>query len=125
MTTTAVRSSVKQSPVERKKNGVGAAFRPPARKFMTVELTRPFVWPEVPEDKEPWNHRLFKARQQAQEQQQEDTQRQQQGKLKYPSEEKPSAERRALRERAEKLLKGEATWETDAKLDEKWRGKSA
>jgi large subunit ribosomal protein L23 len=29
-------------------------FRPDSKKYMTVEMEQPFVWPEIPEDLTPW-----------------------------------------------------------------------
>ena len=54
-----VRSYVKQQRVTMKElNGrtqPNRWHRPRAHKFMTVELERPFVWPEEPEDYSEWN----------------------------------------------------------------------
>ncbi|EEY14789.1 conserved hypothetical protein [Verticillium alfalfae VaMs.102] len=118
--TTAVRSWVKMPPVERKLDGRGAAYHPKSIKFMTVELTRPFVWPEVPEDLEPWNKKLWDAREKRQADQNITRNEQASGKLKYPSKEPMTSHRKAVKERAEMLLKGQAEWKTDAVLDEKW-----
>ena len=56
----AVRSYVKQSRVqegnvETKKPTPGRWHRPRSKKYMTVELERPFVWPEAPTDFTAWN----------------------------------------------------------------------
>jgi large subunit ribosomal protein L23 len=32
-------------------------FRPESKKYMTVEMEQPFVWPEMPESLEPWGQK--------------------------------------------------------------------
>jgi large subunit ribosomal protein L23 len=48
-----IRSYVKQMPVRDTREQPRHWFRPESKKYMTVELEQPFVWPEVP-DLEPW-----------------------------------------------------------------------
>lgn len=59
------RSYVKQSQVMQGKPDairpqVKRWFRPRSRKFMTVELLRPFVWPEQPADLNGWGYDSLK-----------------------------------------------------------------
>ncbi|KAL2754339.1 hypothetical protein ACRALDRAFT_2028777 [Sodiomyces alcalophilus JCM 7366] len=119
--TTAIRSVVQQHRIERRNGGRGALFRPPPKKYMTAELTRPFVWPEVPKDVEAWNKDLWDAREKSVRQSHEDQRRRMSGELGSPSKEGMSFDRRQLRARAQQYLDGQLTWETDAKLDEKWK----
>ncbi|CAN9140938.1 unnamed protein product [Alternaria alternata] len=48
-----IRSYVKQMPVRDTREQPRHWFREDSKKYMTVELEQPFVWPEVP-DLEPW-----------------------------------------------------------------------
>lgn len=41
-------------PVRETQEQPGHHFRPEAQKYMTVEMEKPFVWPEDPESWEPW-----------------------------------------------------------------------
>jgi large subunit ribosomal protein L23 len=51
-----IRSYVKQMPVRDTREQPRHWFREDSKKYMTVELEQPFVWPEVP-DLEPWGQR--------------------------------------------------------------------
>ncbi|KAH7385605.1 mitochondrial ribosomal protein subunit L23 [Pyrenochaeta sp. MPI-SDFR-AT-0127] len=51
-----VRSYVKQMPVRDTREQPRHWFRPESKKYMTVEMEQPFVWPEVP-DLEPWGQK--------------------------------------------------------------------
>jgi len=48
-----IRSYVKQMPVRDTREQPRHWFRPDSKKYMTVELEKPFVWPETP-DLAPW-----------------------------------------------------------------------
>ncbi|KAE8842781.1 hypothetical protein HRS9139_02078 [Pyrenophora teres f. teres] len=48
-----IRSCVKQMPVRDTREQPRHWFRPESQKYMTVELEKPFVWPETP-DLKPW-----------------------------------------------------------------------
>lgn len=122
--TTAVRSQVKQSAIERRSTGSGY-FRPQSTKVMTVQLTKPFVWPSPPADLEPWNKKLWEARESVSREQYRGDIRKQLGKLAYPSKDKESAERKFLRKQAGRILRGAASgkWDQGTKeveLDSKW-----
>ncbi|ROT40661.1 hypothetical protein SODALDRAFT_330403 [Sodiomyces alkalinus F11] len=120
--TTKVRSAVQQHKVERRQGGRGALYRPPPTKYMTAELTRPFVWPEVPADLQPWNKDLWDAREKSGNLASKTQRaRHEEGNIGSPSKDPITFDRRELRQRAQKYLNGQLTWETDAKLDEKWR----
>ncbi|OHE93952.1 ribosomal protein L23 [Colletotrichum orchidophilum] len=117
--TTAVRSQVKQSAIERRATGSGY-FRPQSTKVMTVQLTKPFVWPTPPEDLEPWNKKLWEAREGTSREQYRADIKKQLGKLAYPSKDQESAERKNLRRQANKLLKIKGEWKNEVQLDSKW-----
>jgi large subunit ribosomal protein L23 len=52
-----IRSHVKQQAVRDSVDAPRRFFRPEAKKFMTIEMDRPFVWPEKPESWEAWGKR--------------------------------------------------------------------
>jgi len=49
-----VRSYVKQMPIRDTVQQPRHWFRPDSKKYMTVEMEQPFVWPALPEDTTPW-----------------------------------------------------------------------
>ncbi|KAF2002945.1 hypothetical protein P154DRAFT_461974 [Amniculicola lignicola CBS 123094] len=49
-----IRSFIKYSPVRDVHQAPHQFFRDADRKYMTVEMDKPFVWPEAPEDWSPW-----------------------------------------------------------------------
>ncbi|CAG5156859.1 uncharacterized protein ALTATR162_LOCUS4652 [Alternaria atra] len=51
-----IRSYVKQMPVRDTREQPRHWFRAESKKYMTIELEQPFVWPEVP-DLEPWGQK--------------------------------------------------------------------
>ncbi|OAL50661.1 hypothetical protein IQ07DRAFT_621385 [Pyrenochaeta sp. DS3sAY3a] len=51
-----IRSYVKQMPVRDTREQPRHFFRPDSKKYMTVEMEQPFVWPEV-ESLEPWSQK--------------------------------------------------------------------
>lgn len=118
--TVKVRSWLKQKPVTRKGSGAGAYYRPNPDKYMTVELTSPFVWPKPPQDLEPWNNELWKTRQELTEAREEEQEMRSRGELPYPSKQPMDGKRRQLREEAQALLKGEKEWKGHEDLDSKW-----
>ncbi|OOF97454.1 hypothetical protein ASPCADRAFT_166334 [Aspergillus carbonarius ITEM 5010] len=102
-----VRSFVEQQKVTRLKPhgryGYGKLRRPMSKKKMTVEMKEPFVWPEAPENMEPWEKdQFFKAakyQQQIQESQKPDA-----------GMKADETAREAFKEDAQKLLSGEKPW---------------
>ncbi|KAF9881792.1 putative ribosomal protein L23 [Colletotrichum karsti] len=117
--TTAVRSWVMAKKVERKSKNHGH-YRPQSDKFMQVQLVKPFAFPPPPEDLEPWNKKLWKAREQLKWDHYKPLELRQQGKLSYPSRAPRSLERKALAEQAKALLGGEKEWEGPKEMDSKW-----
>ena len=104
---TSVRSYVKQSRVEMEqlhgKIKMNRWHRPRSKKFMTVELERPFVWPAEPEDYSGWNKDQYEASRKMQEKMSEET-----GPRKdmLINEER----RKSMRQQAKALLEGRAQW---------------
>ncbi|EME78870.1 uncharacterized protein MYCFIDRAFT_212486 [Pseudocercospora fijiensis CIRAD86] len=103
-----VRSYVKQSRVQSGKPheirpSVRRWHRPKAKKYMTVSLVRPFVWPERSEDHEEWNRKEVKAG--------DEETRKMQEKLGSMSDAMVNEERRErMKEQAKALLEGKAKW---------------
>ena len=115
-----VRSWVIGSPVERRRPFLRAVYRPQAKKYMEVEMSRPFAWPEQPEDLEPWNKELWDAREKEQRLHEAEQERRSKAVLRLVSAQAPSPERQAIASMAEKLRSGELKWENGRVLDEKW-----
>jgi large subunit ribosomal protein L23 len=116
--TKSVRSHVKQSPPMRDPRG--RTYRPLSKKYMIVELAKPFAWPEVPENKEPWNAEIWEGREAEWEKVKKADVDRAMGGLPLPSKERPSAHRRTIAEMAEALRSGSMKWENGLVLDEKW-----
>ena len=87
---------------------------------MTVELAKPFQWPEVPENKSPWHNELWEMREERHEEQQQQQAKGYKGEIPLPSKQPYSEERQELRDLAKKMLSGEVKWENDVQLDPKW-----
>ena len=81
--------------------------RPRSKKYMTVELERPFVWPEEPEDMSPWNQEQMEASQKMQE---ERSERDGTRKDLFVNEDR----RKSMREQAKALLEGKVKWKPNA-----------
>ncbi|KAF2019001.1 hypothetical protein BU24DRAFT_458720 [Aaosphaeria arxii CBS 175.79] len=58
-----IRSFVKQEPVRDHESAPRQFFRPEAKKYMTIEMDKPFVWPATPESWEPWGRKQKRAQQ--------------------------------------------------------------
>lgn len=60
---TSVRSFINQLRAKQRETKLGGRsgkwYRPRPIKMMIADLKQPFIWPEVPEDKDPWDHKLF------------------------------------------------------------------
>lgn len=107
--TLSVRSFIKQLPIQRVQRGSKRdipgrrqLFRPKSLKKMSVELEKPFVWPEVPGDLEAWDHGRYhmlvgeaEARASGQT-----------GK----GGEDAQGKRRSIAEQAQMLLRGQSVW---------------
>ncbi|KAI4870051.1 hypothetical protein F4820DRAFT_404960 [Hypoxylon rubiginosum] len=95
-------------------------YRPPPVKTMTVELHRPFAWPEVPEDLTAWNTPHLEKRRQVTEEN-EKLQKRSEKKSTFPLRDELGAdeERVQLRKEAKRLLE-EGNWENGKTLDPKF-----
>lgn len=87
---------------------------------MTVELAKPFQWPELPKDLEPWSNELWKMREEMMEKRNEEQVQQHRFKIPLKSSQAPSKERKELGDLAKKMMAGEVKWTNDVKLDPKW-----
>jgi large subunit ribosomal protein L23 len=117
---TKVRSLVQQQPLKRRSPGSRSMYRPKPLKFMTVELAKPFQWPELPVDKEPWSNELWQQREKMVEQRTEDQMNQMKSRIPLISKRPLSPERKKLAELADKMRSGEVEWKNDVELDPKW-----
>ncbi|KAI1244433.1 hypothetical protein MGN70_014305 [Eutypa lata] len=118
--TLGVRSQLRQQRPRRSRLRGGRVYRPPPIKTMTVELAKPFVWPEAPEDKTPWVSER-QARSQETPEKREARQRlmQKTGKMPLRDEMKMPKGRVSLQEEAKRLLK-EGRWSNGRALDPKF-----
>ncbi|KAK7957104.1 mitochondrial 54S ribosomal protein uL23m [Apiospora aurea] len=117
-----VRSAVMRQPVAR--NPVTRRVqRPPAIKYMTVELAKPFVWPKEPtkEERKQWHDDMTQKRFELQEKQEKQMETYQKyGKLVNAAGEKRTADRTKLAKQAKDLVSGAAKWDNRRELDPKW-----
>ncbi|KAM5348014.1 hypothetical protein ACJ41O_007838 [Fusarium nematophilum] len=117
---TKVRSYVKALPLTQRNGGSRSWYRPQPLKIMTVELAKPFQWPELPEDKEPWSNRLWQMREDMMDKRREEQVERQRFQIPMKSKEPLSKDRQALADLAKKLVAGEEKWSNDVVLDPKW-----
>lgn len=115
-----VRSYVKQQPLARRNAYSNSWYRPLPLKIMTVELAKPFQWPDLPTDLEPWSNELWKARAEHEEKRSEEEVDMQQFKIPLQSQQPLSKERKDLASLAKKMLSGEVKWKNDVVLDPRW-----
>ncbi|PBP18572.1 hypothetical protein BUE80_DR010651 [Diplocarpon rosae] len=111
-----VRSYIQQQKVRQDKPGAKRIqprkwYRPRAIKRMLVELEKPFVWPEVPENFDEWEKDTFDA---AQEDRKSNSEMYEPG-----FREKPAKDRKSIAEQAKAILKGEASWKPN-QVREQW-----
>ncbi|KAM6481067.1 hypothetical protein HDV62DRAFT_364817 [Trichoderma sp. SZMC 28011] len=117
---TAVRSYVKQQPLTQRSTSSRSWYRPQPQKIMTVELAKPFQWPEVPADLEPWSNELWKMREDTIEKRNEEQLVRQRFQIPLKSQEPVPKERVELGNLAKKMLAGEVKWENNVVLDPRW-----
>ncbi|KAF9772032.1 hypothetical protein IL306_010295 [Fusarium sp. DS 682] len=117
---TKVRSYVKQQPLTQRNSQLRSWYRPKPLKVMTVELAKPFQWPELPKDKTPWSNELFKMREDTKEKRNKEQAAQQRFDIPLKSKQPMSKEREELAKLAQKLVTGEEKWTNDVILDPKW-----
>ncbi|KPM44390.1 hypothetical protein AK830_g2215 [Neonectria ditissima] len=117
---TKVRSYVKQQPLTQRNSHSRSWYRPQPLKIMNVELAKPFQWPEVPDNKEPWSNQLWKMREDLMDGRNEEHIQRQRMQIPLKSKEPASKEREQLADLAKKMLSGEVKWSNDVPLDPKW-----
>ncbi|PQE06718.1 hypothetical protein CJF30_00008599 [Rutstroemia sp. NJR-2017a BBW] len=76
--------------------------RPRSIKRMTVEMVKPFVWPEEPKDLSEWDQEQWKKRQEMETRMRESFQ--------PDARQKPTNERLSIAQQAKALLQGEDEW---------------
>ncbi|KAK8168712.1 hypothetical protein BKA80DRAFT_308407 [Phyllosticta citrichinensis] len=101
-----IRSYVQQQPLRMDKPGEPLPrqrhwYRERSIKKMTVEMDKPFVWPEQPEDLSPWSHDLYHAAEKYRDTEQS----------KEDDRHAKPRDVKTLRQQAEELLSGKAKWQ--------------
>lgn len=96
------------------------AYRPQPDKIMIVELAKPFQWPDLPDDLEPWNHALWHKRQDDLNKDYNKEAKRSRFKTPLKSRQAYTKERKGLASLAEQMLSGEVKWSNDVVLDPKW-----
>ncbi|PHH88572.1 hypothetical protein CDD83_7353 [Cordyceps sp. RAO-2017] len=115
-----VRVYVKEQPLERRENGLRTNRRPQAQKIMTVELAKPFQWPDLPKNRDPWSQALWQKREDIIDDQQKDQSLRQKAVIPLKCKAPLSHERQALARLAKELLDGRVKWSNGVTLDPKW-----
>ncbi|MBE3047305.1 50S ribosomal protein L23 [Candidatus Bathyarchaeota archaeon] len=115
----AVRSWVRR-PTAPIKNDSGRFVRAPGEKYMTVEMVKPFVWPEVPHDLSPWDKQMHTMREHMMKEQERVREIRHKGNIPMVSEEKLGYDEKKYRTMAQELLLGHKKWSNGIMLDEKW-----
>ncbi|KAM4060376.1 ribosomal protein [Hirsutella rhossiliensis] len=115
-----VRVYVKQQPITRRPFTMQSYYRPQSLKVMTVELAKPFQWPDVPQNLEPWSNDLWKMREDQKDENKDDNYNKHKFKIPLISQKPLSKERQELASLAKQMLSGEIKWKNDLVLDPKW-----
>ncbi|KKY38584.1 putative ribosomal protein l23 [Diaporthe ampelina] len=98
----------------------GKWYRPRSQKMMIADLARPFVWPEAPDDLSPWDKLMFDSVEAEHRKGIEAQQARVRGTPRLRDEMEGSAERRKLRNEAERLLTGRRKWRSGQSLGSAW-----
>ncbi|ROW16727.1 hypothetical protein VPNG_01649 [Cytospora leucostoma] len=119
---TGVRSFINQMQArQRNYKGFGGKwYRPRSQKMMVVDLAKPFVWPEVPEDKDAWDHSMFTAVEKTHKEQLDLDFERTKGTPPLREEQKASDDRVLLRQQAKELLAGTRKWRPGQPLGPAW-----
>lgn len=115
-----VRSYVKQQPLVRRHSLSQSYYRPLSLKIMLAELTKPFIWPEVPKNLTPWSGELWRIREELMEKRSKEHQDRADMHIPLISKQPWSTERHQLANLAAQMLEGKVKWFNDVKLDPKW-----
>ncbi|TLD26438.1 hypothetical protein PspLS_04727 [Pyricularia sp. CBS 133598] len=123
-----VRSFIQQSPIKDTegfdRNGRpmrSKKMRPQSKKFMIVELVKPFMPPSVPQDKTAWELRNFTAKQTEYDIIKEYAEAMQTKPGVSPLQLPVTSSRILQAQQAQALRKGGLDWDNNVKLDERWR----
>jgi large subunit ribosomal protein L23 len=103
-----IRSSVAQQPIRDSMEAPRQWFRPEAKKYMTIEMDKPFVWPKEPESWEPWGK-----------EQKEKGEKDSVNEMQAGAEKKREAAQ-VLRKQAAGLLRGEGSGTEKGRVLEEW-----
>lgn len=88
---------------------------------MIVELVKSFQWPDVPENLDPWQKKLWDMREKMIDENQTANMNVQRGEIPLQANKRTeSKSREELRKKAQALLRGDVKWENDVTLDPKW-----
>lgn len=87
---------------------------------MIVQLSKPFQWPELPDNLEPWNHELWAKRQEEMDKNAEEQARRGKFEIAMKSRQPLTKEREGLASLAKDMLEGKIKWSNDVQLDPKW-----
>ncbi|ELQ45056.1 hypothetical protein OOU_Y34scaffold00022g44 [Pyricularia oryzae Y34] len=124
-----VRSFIQQSPIKDRETDIGRngrpmgvkKMRPQSKKFMIVELVKPFMPPSAPQDLSPWEFETFEARQVEVDRMEEYTEAMQKKPGVSPLRLPVTSSRILQAQQAQALRKGGVDWDNQVKLDERWR----
>ena len=97
----------------------GRWYRPLSQKMMKVELVKPFVYPELPEDLGPWEQKLY-DRIIDERKTNLEAQRERTRKARLVIDKPAEPYRIQLAKQAQALLRGDVKWDNKRQLDEKW-----
>ncbi|KAG5937676.1 hypothetical protein E4U60_001780 [Claviceps pazoutovae] len=117
---TKVRSYVKELPLSQRHPNTRSSYRPLSLKVMTVELAKPFQWPEAPTDLEPWYNELWKTREKMMNKLEAEQKLKHESKIPLISKKPYSKERKSLADLAKKIQSGEIKWSNGLELDPRW-----
>jgi large subunit ribosomal protein L23 len=97
--------------------------RPPSVKYMHVEMTEPFVWPDPPNEqlREKWETQEDRARKEAQAVYRRRNAHYKRGEIPSKAEEKMDIRRELLKQQALSLMRKETKWENTRPLDPRWK----
>lgn len=119
---TSVRSFVNQMQVRQRsfKGFGGKWYRPRSQKMMVVDLVKPFVWPAEPEDKDPWDHKMFTNVEKTHKEQLDLDFERTKGTPPLRGELKQADDRLLLRQQAKELMNGTRKWRPGQMFDPEW-----
>lgn len=119
-----VRSFINPSPPIQNGDRMGRGMwtRRKPEKMMKVELVKPFVWPDKPEELDEWDNRTFTEVDKEQERQLVAAHRNRDTSPVMRDENSYNQDLhvKLMRMHAQELLSGKRTWKSGATLDEKW-----